>query len=141
MYQLFTLFALSLGYSGLVLGFSFFDEKLRCGELFHEEGLSSPRSLIILSIVMGILSVLKLIFAFPGDIPVIGDILPALAGILASIMLMAEYFLKKAMEDGRELDGFFARIEVLFLGRKTLIGVILVIIALVHFIIPSVVVI
>jgi hypothetical protein len=140
MYQLFTLFVLALGFSGFVLAFSFFDDKLRCGEMIREEAVRSPRFLMVLAVLLGLLTVLKLVFVHSGDIPVIGDILPVLAGGLTTFMLLADYFSAKADESGEEATGLFASVDAIFGPRRVLIGILVVIIAVVHFVIPGIVV-
>lgn len=140
MYQLFTLFVLTLGFSGFVLAFSFFDEKIHCSEFFNEEGLLSTRFLLILGIIMGILSVLSLFFVLPGDVIIVGDLLPVIAGALATLMLLAWVSVKKAGEKTEELTGFFANIDSIFLSRRNFVGIVILVIAIVHFIFPATVI-
>jgi flagellar biosynthesis protein FlhB len=140
MYQLFTLFVLSLGFSGVLMAFSFLDDKLSIGEILREEAVVSPRFLMIQAIILGSLTILKLIFGFPGGIPVIGDILPVLVGGLSTLILLTENRALRAQEAGEELTGLFASVQNLFLSRRTLVGILVIIVALIHFILPSAVI-
>src|SRR5574344_703558 len=54
-------------------------------------------------LVIGVLSVLvglmKILSVFRNDIPVVGDIVPALAGLLGGASLLVEYYLSGTTED------------------------------------------
>ncbi len=95
---------------------------------------------MIQAIILGSLTILKLIFGFPGGIPVIGDILPVLVGGLSTLILLTENRALRAQEAGEELTGLFASVQNLFLSRRTLVGILVIIVALIHFILPSAVI-
>ena len=88
----------------------------------------------VLKIVVGILSfivgILKLLSSM--DVPVAGDLLPALCNIAVGIALTLDYY-KDRSESGasEKLNDFFAR-------NGSFIGVVAVIFGVIHFFIPRV---
>lgn len=140
MYQLYFLFVLFLGISGFMLAFDFFDEKMGAGRLFDSSALLSGRMLLIISLLTGIFSLLRLILVQPGSIPVLGDLLPAAAGLLAALLLFSQYALDTARESGKEPANLFQSVERIFLARKSLIGIAILVLALVHFLFPAIII-
>ncbi|MDR3333498.1 MAG: hypothetical protein LBT13_01230 [Treponema sp.] len=60
----------------------------------------------VLTLVTGLL---KLLSTVQGDVPVLGDIFPASAGLAAGFMLIFEYYRKKSTMDSetaRKIEGF-----------------------------------
>lgn len=122
-------------------GFSLYAEK------FEEREDKTPHILLelkdvcadtTLRLVLGLLSVLtgffKLLSVTPGDIPVIGDLLPALAGLVLGFILLLEFYRGRSTVEpapGNRLDRIFIR-------NKTTFGLIGMIVGFVHFLFPSV---
>ncbi|MCR5724289.1 MAG: hypothetical protein K6G80_04290 [Treponema sp.] len=88
--------------------------------------------------VLGIISVLggimKLLSPVKDDIPVIGDLIPALAGIAAGAALLLEYY---AVRNSLE-EAFPVFIQRIFFEGRKYIGVFCIIAGLMHFIFPRV---
>lgn len=77
---------------------------------------------------------LKLLSVFRGDVPVVGDLLPAAAGMLMGIMLIIDYYKSKAAVSSQAFD----TIDRVFIRRKSVIGIIGIVIGILHFFMPSV---
>ena len=91
-------------------------------------------SLAVLSLATG---VLKLLFALRGDIPIIGDFLPATAGIIVGAALLLE------LSDDAHLPFMHrgtigAQIEKVLVSYKVPIGYAGIIAGIVHFLFPMV---
>ena len=86
----------------------------------------------ILSVVIG---VLKILSPIEGDIPVVGDLVPAAAGILAGLVLVFEYYWDRSTLDASAHDG---RIDRILVSNKKIIGVAAIIAAGLHFLFPKV---
>lgn len=90
-------------------------------------------------LVVGVLSMLvglmKILSVFRNDVPVIGDLVPALAGLTGGASLLLEYYLSATTEEVRIPEGVT---RVLIGGRKY-IGVFCLVAGLLHFIFPQVV--
>jgi hypothetical protein len=85
----------------------------------------------ILTIVMGLLKILS---AVEGDVRVIGDLLPALAGFLAGFILVFEYYRNRAVLEPEHTE----KIEQLLINNKKWIGVFALAVAGLHFLFPTV---
>lgn len=100
--------------------------------------LKLPLSNNVFRFVVGIsaaaVGFLKLLSVFRGDIPVVGDLLPAAAGILMGVMLIIDYYKAKAAVSSQAIDA----IDRVFIRRKSVIGIIGIIIGVLHFFMPSV---
>jgi len=92
-----------------------------------------------LRLVIGILSVvtgiLKILSPVEGDIPVVGDLIPALAGLLAGFVLIFEYYRNRSSLETTEHT---ERIDRILISNKRIIGVLAIIAAALHFLFPKV---
>jgi cytochrome c biogenesis protein CcdA len=85
----------------------------------------------ILTIVMGLLKILS---AIQGDVRVIGDFLPAVAGFLAGFILVFEYYRSRAALEPEHTE----KIEQMLIHNKKWIGVFTLVVAGLHFLFPLV---
>jgi hypothetical protein len=100
------------------LGFSLQNETLR----------------LVLGILTMLTGLLKLLSAVPGDLVVIGDLIPALVGFTTGFSLVFEYYRgHSGIESKRtdKLEGFLTR-------NKKRIGFVALVSAALHFLFPSV---
>ena len=70
--------------------------------------LNDPTFLLVLLIFSGISAVCKLLSPVAGNTPIVGDIIPALSGILGCIIFFDRWL--KASENQLTLPPFFTRI-------------------------------
>ena len=70
--------------------------------------LNDPTFLLVLLIFSGISAVCKLLSPVAGNTPIVGDIIPALSGILGCIIFFDRWL--KASENQLTLPAFFTRI-------------------------------
>jgi len=88
-------------------------------------------------LVIGILSaftgLFKLLSSIEGDLPVIGDIVPAVAGFLCGFILILEYYSNSSEDsvDNKKPNGFLV-------ANKKLFGAAAMIAAVLHFLFPTV---
>ena len=95
---------------------------------------------LILGISAALIGFLKLFlpykdFSSGSGIPILGDFLPALAGIAAGFMLLFDFYREHSTKF--ENDNDFDRIGNTFLRNKKIAGFVLVAVALLHFIFPQ----
>ena len=92
-----------------------------------------------LKLVVGILSaltgLLKILSPVEGNVPVIGDLIPALTGFLAGFILIFEYYRNRTSLDISEQT---EKVDRLLVANKKIIGVAALIAAALHFLFPSV---
>lgn len=90
---------------------------------------------LVCGAIGAIVGFVKLFFAYSRTghgIPVIGDLLPAVAGLLGGGTILLEYYSKSFAE--HDLPDIF---ETVFFNNKKYIGFVCMIIAIIHFIIPN----
>ncbi len=123
---------------------SFLDTDYRGVKLPHQKksvnGMFSKSSVLndkLFQLVLGILTifvaVVKLLSAVNG-IPFLGDLLPALAGLLGGAALLFHYYVENSSAD-LELPPFLQKV---FIDNKKYIGLSCMIVAVIHFIVPGV---
>lgn len=92
-----------------------------------------------LRLVTGILSVvtglLKILSPVEGDVPVVGDLVPAITGFLAGFVLIFEYYRGRT---SLEITANVDRIDRILVSNKKIIGVAAIIAAGLHFLFPKV---
>ena len=90
-------------------------------------------------LVIGILccftALIKLLSSFPGAIPIIGDLIPSVAGVLGGVALLVDYYLAQSPSETK-LD---PRLEIIFVNNKKYIGILCILSALLHFLFPKVI--
>ena len=88
---------------------------------------------LILGVLCALTGLLKLLSPVQGDIPVVGDLVPAAAGLAAGFVLLFDYYHGRSFfEDG---DG---RMKAIITVNRRWIGFIVMAVAVLHFIFPGV---
>lgn len=89
-------------------------------------------------LVLGILAVtvgfFKLLTVMRGDIPIVGDFLPALAGLASGFALLLEFYRSNSNVTTDTLE----RVDRIFNANRRIVGVSSMIIGFVHFLFASV---
>lgn len=98
------------------------------------EALQGKTLRMITGIGVGVFGVFKILSAFEGDVPVVGDLLPAAAGIVMGITLLIDRFKERGSVSSQTVEA----LDRVFVRRKSIIGIIGIAIGLIHFFIPSV---
>ncbi|MDR0456409.1 MAG: hypothetical protein LBH20_06980 [Treponema sp.] len=89
---------------------------------------------LVIGILAGITGILKLLLPM-GRIPILGDLLPAVAGIAAGFMLVFGFYREHSSDAVAE--GSINRFGELVIHYKKPIGIILLASAALHFILPT----
>ena len=136
MLQFYFLSVLINALAGYILFFGSSDNVLdfRCGF-----SVKSETYRLVVGIISAFTGLFKLLSSIQGDLPLIGDIVPAAIGILCGVILVFEYYGNRSAqgdfpddsEHGKKIDGF------LFANKK-LIGAAAMIAAVLHFLFPTV---
>ncbi|MCL2472845.1 MAG: hypothetical protein FWF26_04120 [Treponema sp.] len=90
---------------------------------------------LVVGILTAVTGLLKLLSPVEGDIPVIGDIVPAVVGLLAGFLLIFGYYQNRS---SIELSEHAEKIDRVLGKNKKIIGVIALIVAALHFLFPKV---
>ena len=102
-------------------------------EKFVSFSIDNEMVRLVLGIATMATGVLKILSRIQGDIPVIGDLLPALVGLVAGFILVFDYYRAKSTMDMDKAD----KIGTLLNNRKW-IGYIALGTAVLHFLFPTV---
>jgi uncharacterized membrane-anchored protein len=89
---------------------------------------------LVLGILTGVTGFFKLLTAVRGDVPVIGDLLPALAGLVGGFSLLYEYYQARAAIDTETLHPFLKKI----IASRYYVGIACLSVAGCHFLFPTV---
>ncbi|MDR0583836.1 MAG: hypothetical protein LBG57_05730 [Treponema sp.] len=92
---------------------------------------------LVLGILCALTGVLKLLSPSQDSVPVLGDLVPALAGLLAGFTLIFSYYRDHASIGAFSSEGKFDRIGDAFLKYKKGLGFILLASAALHFLFPG----
>ena len=89
---------------------------------------------LVAGILAAVTGFLKILSPIEGDIPVIGDIVPALAGFLSGFVLVFEYYRVRSTVNLPEQT---EKIDRILLRNKKILGVAAIVTAALHFIFPK----
>ena len=132
MVQFYTLSVVINLLSGLLLASGANEKKTtflsRLKNLF--EGKGSQFSLGLLSLIVGLF---KILTPTAGDVPVVGDILPAISGFAVGGILLLEFF--RVSSDLEEEPG---KLTTRLLDNRRYIGIAAIVVGLLHFLMPGV---
>ena len=129
MYQIYFLSIVTVVLSGVALAFERLDERLHIGSLFNAALFTSAGFRLGLGVVTVLVGIFQFLTVAPGDVPVVGDLIPAIAGIVLGGILMVEYYQAKSTVE----DGFMSAVDRIFVRNASNFGVIGIIIAALHF--------
>jgi hypothetical protein len=90
---------------------------------------------LILGILTMVTGLLKLLSSVQGDVPVIGDLIPALVGLFAGFILVFSFYRNRASLESEEAE----KIEGFLLKNRKWVGFIAVAAAALHFMFPLVI--
>jgi hypothetical protein len=100
----------------------------------------SPRNPIfrlVLGILSGATGILKLLSPSVDNVPVFGDLVPSLAGIIAGFVLIFGYYRESASVSASGAEGKLDRMGDVFLKYKKGVGFVLLVAAALHFLFPQ----
>jgi hypothetical protein len=76
-----------------------------------------------------------LLTSFPGAVPLLGDLIPSVAGILGGVALLIEYYLAQTPTETK----LNPKLETIFIANKKYIGILCILSAVLHFLFPKVI--
>jgi hypothetical protein len=134
MVQLYLLSIVLNGFIGFLLVFGDAIEDSPIGNGF-KTFFSSWGFRLVIGILAAITGLLKLLSPYNDRIPILGDMLPALAGIAAGFILIFGFYRVNSTKS--ETDGILNRIGDALLHNKKAVGIALLVIATLHFLFPT----
>lgn len=90
---------------------------------------------LVVGILCAVTGLLKLLSPIEGDLPVIGDLFPAILGLLAGFILIFEYYKNRSsLEESENTE----KIDRILISNRKIIGIAALVIAVLHFLFPKV---
>ncbi|MCD6342363.1 MAG: hypothetical protein J7L76_01100 [Spirochaetaceae bacterium] len=135
MFQLYLLTVLTTVLAGLALATGFLSNRF---ERFSEytDFMGNPVYRIILGGVSVLVGIINLFPSYTGDIAVLGNLLPSLAGIVTGLLLIAEYFSSRRTEEESKTVDIAEKVEKFSGPYLTIVGISSIVIGILHAIIP-----
>jgi hypothetical protein len=130
MYQIYLLSVVFNLLAGITLAFETLDNKLKIGAFFSREAFMKPSFRLILGILTAAAAVLNLLSVAPTDVPIVGDLLPALVGLGSGFGLILQYYRSKATVETSEVS----TLDEIFMKNGTVVGSVAIVTAILHFI-------
>jgi hypothetical protein len=129
MYQIYFLSIITILLSGVALAFERLDARIRIGALLHAEFFDRITFRLGLGVVTALVGVFQILSVAPGDVPVVGNLIPAVTGIVLGLILALQYYQAKSTVEG----GFLGALDRIFVKNASNFGVLGIIVALLHF--------
>ncbi len=98
------------------------------------KGLDDKTFRLVIGVLGAFVGLLKFLSVYRNDIPVIGDLFPALCGICGGAALLVEFYITTTTEDSMLPDW----VRIVFVENRKYIGVACMISGVLHFILPQV---
>ena len=134
MVQFYLLSILSNVVAGLVLAGEYLETKISglkgIGEFFK----TRPSARVTIGVVTFLAGFLKLLTVTKGDVPVVGDLIPALAGLVLGGSVLFDRYKEMSTVSSPAVESA----DKLLLKNRAVIGTAGLVVALVHFLIPGV---
>lgn len=136
MFQLYLLTVLTNVLAGLALATGFLTERF---ERFSEytDFMSNTVYRIVLALISLLIGIINLFPTYSGDIAVLGDLFPSLAGIVTGVLLITEYLSSRKNEDESKTVELAEKVEKFSGPYLTIVGVASVVIGILHAILPK----
>ena len=90
---------------------------------------------LVIGIMCCFSALVKLLTSFPGAVPILGDLIPSVAGLLGGVALLIEYYLAQSPSEAK----LNPKLETIFIANKKYIGILCILSALLHFLFPKVI--
>ncbi len=119
---------------GLILSSDFFSEKIPFAATLRDSVQEKQSWRIIFILLLLFTGIFKVLSVTKGDVPVVGDLLPALSLLLIGITSLSNYFAEKSDTEGT----FFHRMNAVLTPNSHIIGVSAIVLGLLHFLFPTV---
>ncbi len=129
MYQVYLLSIVTLVLASVSLAFDQLHEKLRVGAFFSADVFKSAGFRFGLGAVTMLVGFFQFLSVHPDDVIIIGDIVPAIAGMILGGTLMLSYYCEKRTVESSFVD----RLEAIFLKNAENLAYLGLLVAVLHF--------
>ncbi|TVQ39913.1 MAG: hypothetical protein EA384_04910 [Spirochaetaceae bacterium] len=134
MIQIYLLSVLTNIVAGITLSFDGLDEKVHLSSIFNRDLFESVGFRLGLGIATFLVGFFKFLSVTNGDVPVVGDLIPALSGVIQGLILLVLYYRARSDVSSPMLDS----IDKIFVQNRSMFGTAGILIGALHFLFPSV---
>lgn len=134
MIQIYLLSVLTNLIAGAVLSVDGEEDRLRISSILNVELITSSGFRLVLGLTTFLVGFFKFLSVTPGDVPVVGDLIPALSGVIQGLILLVLYYRERSEVSSPALD----TLDRVFVSNRVMFGTAGVLIAALHFLFPTV---
>ena len=134
MYQIYLLSVLTNVLAGVALSVGGMDEKLHLSAVFNKELMQTDGFRLGLGIVTFVVGFFKLLSVSEGDVPVVGDILPAISGLVLGMILLLQYYRSRSTVSSPFVD----TLDKIFGKNSAVFGTVGILLGILHFLLHPV---
>ena len=140
MFQIYLLTVITTLLAGLALASGFLSERFpRFSDLTEFTANTTYRLILgILSLLIGIINAFS---TYPGDIPVLGELFPSLAGLAAGILLIVQFITSRppsgSESKAADLADLADRVERFSGPYTAIVGLAVIIVGILHAVLPE----
>jgi hypothetical protein len=120
--------------AGIVLSAGFIDERVSFVSGMKDYLDGKPNIKLTVGVITFIVGFFKLLSVTRGDVPVVGDLLPAVAGLVMGFTLFLDYYKSRSTVSSSLVDWS----EKVLLNNSNIIGLTGIAIGFLHFLLPRV---
>ncbi len=120
--------------AGIVLSAGFIDERVSFVSGMKDFFDGKPGVKLTIGIITFIVGFFKLLSVTSGDVPIVGDLLPAAAGLIMGFGLFLDYYKSRSTVSSPFVDWT----EKVLLNNRNVVGVAGIVIGILHFLLPKV---
>jgi len=129
MYQIYLLSIVTLLLSGVTLSYERLRDSVGIDSILNVAVIEKPTYRMVLGVVTLLVGFFQFLTVAPGDVPVVGDLVPAVTGVLLGLILLVEYYQSKSNVE----SAFVSTGSRVFVRNGSNFGLIGILVALLHF--------
>ncbi|TVQ96153.1 MAG: hypothetical protein EA403_16620 [Spirochaetaceae bacterium] len=134
MIQIYLLSVLTNIVAGAVLSVDDGEDRLRISSILSAQLLSSGTFRLVLGITTFLVGFFKFLSVTHGDVPVVGDLIPALSGVIQGLILLVLHYRQRSDVSSPALD----TLDRVFVSNRVMFGTAGMLIGALHFLFPTV---
>jgi hypothetical protein len=134
MIQIYLLSVVTNILAGVALSIDGVEDRLRISSVFNADLFSSSGFRLGLGIATFLAGFFKILSVTSGDVPVVGDLIPALSGVIQGMILAVLYYQSRSEVSSPALDA----INKVFVSNRSMFGTAGILIGFLHFLFPTV---
>ncbi len=119
---------------GLILAAPYFQEKMPFLGSMKKALVGKQSGRVIFVLLLLFTGLFKILSVTKGDVPIVGDLIPALSLFLLALTLIVDFFAEKSSVEGTMVH----KLEGVLVKNSQVIGVTAVVVGVLHFIFPGV---